>query len=62
MLVLDGKLLSLEDIWSMVHSVYKPSIEHDKWNFITQKVFLNVSVTIVICCCLNLLMINLVLF
>ncbi|VVC26943.1 Hypothetical protein CINCED_3A005843 [Cinara cedri] len=35
----DGKLLSLEDIWSMVHSIFKQNIEHDKWNFITQKVF-----------------------
>ncbi|XP_060848070.1 ubiquitin-like-conjugating enzyme ATG10 isoform X2 [Rhopalosiphum padi] len=33
----DGKLLSLEHIWSLVHYFIKESVVHDKWNAITQE-------------------------
>lgn len=36
---LDGKLLSLEHVWSLVHSFFKQNITRDKWNAITQQVF-----------------------
>lgn len=35
---LDGKLLSLEQIWTLVHSNFKPNLIRDKWNAITQEV------------------------
>jgi len=38
-LYLDGKLLSLEHVWSLVHYFLKENIERDKWNAITQEVF-----------------------
>lgn len=40
-LILDGKLLSLEYIWSLIHYSFKPNLVGEKWNFITQQVRLN---------------------
>jgi len=37
---LDGKLLSLEHVWSLVHSFLKQNVIHDKWNAITQEVLI----------------------
>ncbi|XP_060856590.1 ubiquitin-like-conjugating enzyme ATG10 isoform X2 [Metopolophium dirhodum] len=36
-LICDGKLLSLEHVWSLVHSFLKQNVVHDKWNAITQE-------------------------
>ncbi|XP_022164671.1 ubiquitin-like-conjugating enzyme ATG10 isoform X1 [Myzus persicae] len=33
----DGKLLSLEHVWSLVHSFLKQNVVNDKWNAITQE-------------------------
>ncbi|XP_025409142.1 ubiquitin-like-conjugating enzyme ATG10 [Sipha flava] len=33
----NGKLLSIEHIWSRVHSFVKQQVNNDKWNAITQK-------------------------
>ncbi|KAE9533448.1 hypothetical protein AGLY_009086 [Aphis glycines] len=34
----DGKLLSLEHVWSLVHYFLKENVERDKWNAITQEI------------------------
>ena len=36
--ILDGKLLSLEDIWKQVPEMHKHFLSYDKWSFITQQV------------------------
>lgn len=36
---LDGKLLSLEHVWTLVNSHFKQNLIRDRWNAITQEVF-----------------------
>lgn len=38
---LDGKLVSLEEIWKSVPEVYSKRLEYEKWTFLTQQVWFN---------------------
>lgn len=35
---LDGKLLSLDDIWKQVPETHRDFLKYDKWSFITEQV------------------------
>ena len=37
-LLLDGKLISLEEVWENVPDVYRKRLEYEKWTFLTQQV------------------------